>query len=135
VEDKGLAIALHYRNATPDAAERLARAAADCLQQSSGLALLRGKKVLEILPAVPWNKGECARWTRAAVVDAAADVTTLSVGDDETDELAFDALASQAVTVRVGPNGAPSRAGHRLAAVADVQRLFSALAAQTGTSA
>ncbi len=128
VEDKGLAIALHYRNAAADAAERLEREAAGILRDSPGLTILRGKKVIEILPAVEWNKGECARWIRDAVFAATADVTTLCLGDDETDELAFDVLAPWAVTVRVGPDEVPSRAVHRLPEVADVQRLLSALA-------
>ena len=130
VEDKGLAIGLHYRNAAPDAAERLELEAARALAGTPGLRILRGKKVIEILPAVDWTKGECAGWIRQAVFGAATDVTTLYLGDDETDELAFGALAPWAVTVRVGPDEAPSRAAHRLPDVADVTRLFAGLARQ-----
>jgi trehalose 6-phosphate phosphatase len=136
VESKGLAVALHYRNAPPGTAERLSRVAAQSLRRSPDLTLLRGKKVIEILPAVGWDKGECARWIRERVFGAATgDVATLYLGDDETDEHAFAALASSSITVRVGAHAVRSHAAHRVRGVADVARLVGALARQAGEAA
>jgi trehalose 6-phosphate phosphatase len=135
VESKGLAIALHYRNAPPGTQAQLARVVAQSLRRSPDLTLLRGKKVIEILPAVDWDKGECARWIRERVFGAAAEVATLYLGDDETDERAFVALAGSSITVRVGARAVRSRAAHRVRGVADVGRLMAALARQAGQAA
>lgn len=54
---------------------------------------------------------------------------TLYMGDEWTDEYAFEALAGQAVTVRVGTGAPASRAGYRLEGVVEVHQLLAALAA------
>src|SRR3972149_1014507 len=51
------------------------------------------------------------------------------VGDDWTDELAFGELVGQAITVRVGPAEAPSRATYRFDGVEGVHRLLERLPA------
>jgi len=57
------------------------------------------------------------------------------MGDDWTDERAFEILEGKAVTIKVGDGGPASRATYRLPAVADAQRLVATLAAVTGRSA
>jgi len=99
---------------------RRARARGDARPQES----LRGKKVIEILPAVDWTKGECAGWIRQAVFGAAADVTTLYLGDDETDELAFGVAGAVGGHGRSGRTRRPRGRRHRLPDVAEVARLF-----------
>jgi trehalose-phosphatase len=132
VEDKGLSVALHYRNAAPGTASRVEAAAAQARRRWPALALLRGKRVVEVLPDVGWNKGECALWLRDRWArDLDAPVATVCLGDDETDELAFRALAGEAITVRVG-EAWPSAATHRLGDVSDVGRLLQDLARRVG---
>jgi trehalose-phosphatase len=134
VEQKGLGIALHYRNAAPDTAPRLEAEAAEMIGRWNGLTLLGGKKVIEIVPDLRWNKGECALWLRDSLFrDATGPVTVMYMGDDETDELAFTALAGKALTVRVGSEHRASAASYRLRDVSDVHGLLSALAADTRT--
>ena len=57
--------------------------------------LLNGAQALELLPAIDWHKGRAAEWIRARVRSRVADpVSVVYLGDDRTDEDAFDALAA-----------------------------------------
>jgi trehalose 6-phosphate phosphatase len=87
-EDKGPIVALHWRGApNEDAAESLAREIAG-EAESRGLFPHRGRKVLEIRPNVPIDKGVAVdALIRVRPVDAA-----LYGGDDRTDVDAFTAL-------------------------------------------
>ncbi|MBI4611066.1 MAG: trehalose-phosphatase [Candidatus Rokubacteria bacterium] len=132
VEAKGLAVAVHYRNVAPAALARLEILFERVIHpRRSKLRLFRGKKVIEILPRVGWNKGECGLWIRDRICPTVpSDVAILYMGDDRTDEVAFDVLSGKATTVRVGPGPSLSAAKYRLPDVPDVHRLLSALAAE-----
>jgi trehalose 6-phosphate phosphatase len=101
LEDKGLALAVHYRSA-PLPAIPLARAIVRDVLKNLGpqIHMLRGHKVWELLPRQITGKG-------SAILDilSALPKPTLAVfvGDDVTDEAAFKALP-RGVTVRVGEN-------------------------------
>lgn len=130
VEAKGLAVAVHYRAALPGTGERLR---SEVERASKGrrevLEILQGKDVIEILPRVGWDKGACARWILDRLTPALnPPVSMLYMGDDQTDEKAFEVLAGLAITVKVGSDGDRSRADYRLRDTMDVQRLLLALA-------
>ena len=58
LEDKGLAVALHWRNAEDrDAAERFVVALTDEVARETGLAREPGKFVVELRPPLGWDKG------------------------------------------------------------------------------
>jgi trehalose 6-phosphate phosphatase len=88
-EDKGSIMAVHWRGAADEvAAERQAEALASAAEDA-GLAVHRGRMVLEIRPPVDIDKGAAVEALLAgAGVDAA-----LYAGDDRTDLDAFRALA------------------------------------------
>jgi trehalose 6-phosphate phosphatase len=89
-EDKGAIVAFHWRGA-PD--ERAALAAVSAIERAAtdaGLEPHHGRKVLEIRPPVPINKGNGVRWVLAEESPAAA----LYVGDDVTDIDAFAGVRS-----------------------------------------
>ena len=131
LEPKGLAVAVHYRTVPPGAVARLqAQVERTIREQGSRLQILRGHKVMEILPRVRWNKGDCALWIRDQVLLRLPPLLMmLYMGDDWTDELAFQALSGKAITVRVGSAWARSSAVYQFHEVADVHRLLSALTA------
>lgn len=105
VEDKGTAIALHYRGAPDEAAiENALKAWARTLPE--GLETLWGKKVLEIRPR-GFGKGQVAR----AIAARHPERTPVVIGDDATDEEMFNALP-EAVSIKVGPG--PTAARYRL---------------------
>ncbi len=111
VEDKGAALALHYRGAPDEAAVRRAlRSLLEGLPRE--LEVLWGKKVVEIKPKGA-TKGAVAREVAARHPGR----IPVAIGDDTTDEAMFAALP-EGITVKVGPGS--SAAGYRLAGVPEV---------------
>ncbi len=111
VEDKGTALALHYRGApNEEAVERALRSFLEGLPQE--LEVLWGKKVVEIKPKGA-TKGAVAREVAARHPGR----IPVAIGDDATDEAMFAALP-EGITVKVGPE--PSAARYRLADVPEV---------------
>jgi trehalose 6-phosphate phosphatase len=107
VEDKGLTLSYHYREA-PDEAE--ARAELEAIARRAageGLVPRWGRKVLEIRPPLEANKGTAVQ---ALARDAGAQ-RALYAGDDTTDLDAFAALADAGlehfVRVAVSSDEAP----------------------------
>ena len=87
-EDKGAIVALHWRGAENEGeAEALAREIASEAEWQ-GLVVHQGRKVLEVRPNVPINKGIAV----AALVPARPIDAALYAGDDRTDVDAFTAL-------------------------------------------
>ncbi len=88
IEDKGPIQALHWRDAADEAvAEREVEAIA-AAAAADGLALHRGRKVLELRPPLPFDKGRAVERLLAGRTLAAA----LYAGDDRTDLDAFRGL-------------------------------------------
>ncbi len=83
-----------------------------------------GKQVLDLRPDVSWHKGAAVRWilTRLLGETWPRRACVVYAGDDRTDEDVFEALASPAVTVKVGPHVHPTAARYRLDSIEDVYR-------------
>jgi trehalose 6-phosphate phosphatase len=97
VEDKGISLAYHYREA---ADEDAARAELESVAQSALLAGLDarwGRKVLEVRPRVEADKGTAIR----TLIDRAKASRALYAGDDTTDIDAFRGLAEAQVEYAV----------------------------------
>jgi len=110
VEDKGLSVALHYRNA-PKAAD-IAEAAGERLAKRMGLHLQRGDCVVEIrTPGA--DKGDALR----AFMDEPPfkGALPIFVGDDLTDEAGFAAAQDLGgYGIRVGSPNGPTAARYAL---------------------
>ena len=89
VEDKGLSVAVHYRNVLdPTAAHAEVSQMLRSMATTHGLRIRKGKMVLEIGPEADVNKGTAVRrLTREFELTGA-----VFLGDDVTDCDAFDAL-------------------------------------------
>jgi trehalose 6-phosphate phosphatase len=88
IEDKGPIAALHWRGAPDEEAARahLEDVARDA--EAAGLATHWGRKVLELRPPVPFDKGQAVR----DLIDLSGARVAMFGGDDTTDLDAFDAL-------------------------------------------
>lgn len=98
VEDKGLTLSVHYR-ATPEplasGVDDVVAAASESFVESGQLRLTRGKMVVEVRPAIAWDKGkaieEIHRHSRES--GNRGDVPfPVYFGDDRTDEDGFRAV-------------------------------------------
>jgi trehalose 6-phosphate phosphatase len=118
VEDKGAALALHYRGAP--ALERPVDHFAAALARQFRLHLQAGKCVAE-LKASPSTKGDALRRMMAAAPFAGR--VPVMVGDDLTDEHGFEAArALGGLALRVGAAERPSAATARIPTPADLRR-------------
>lgn len=101
LEDKGQALALHYRLAPQETAARLVPQFLANIRgyQTRGVALevLHGKKTLEVCP-VGVNKGKALQFFLRSRDPA---TLPLYIGDDATDEAAFRALHRHGITILV----------------------------------
>jgi trehalose-phosphatase len=124
VEDKRIALALHYRNAERAAAAALcARFEEFVRANASHLGAAHNKMVVEALPAAA-SKGDALR---ALGREAGAAFMPVYFGDDRTDEDAFAELLSRGVGVLVG-EARPSLARWRVDGPAAVASILIALA-------
>lgn len=107
VEDKGVGVAVHWRQAPAHEAE--ARAAIDRVAARLGPAyrIQEGKAVREIVPAEA-GKGKAAAFL--ARLPPYAGRTAVFVGDDVTDEAAFRSVQDMGGTgVKIGPGDTAAR--------------------------
>jgi len=102
IEKKKFGFSLHYRSADKEekalAKKIFYEIISDSLDHQT-FSVLRGKKVLELVPGVKWDKGRAAL---LLLENQKKDFLPVYVGDDVTDETAFHALQAQGVTIRVG---------------------------------
>jgi trehalose 6-phosphate phosphatase len=89
----------------------------------------RGKMVLEIRPAIDWDKGRATLWLLDQVVgtDWRERCAVIYVGDDRTDEDAFLALGDAAITIKVGPSPYPTAARYAAGTVDELSRVLELL--------
>lgn len=123
IEDKGMAFAVHHRNADADAIGRARRLLDRVLSKHPGeLRILPGDRVWEVLPRQIRGKGDAVRhqWHLRS-----PQALPIYVGNDRTDESAFAALA-QGITARVGA-AKPTRAQYALRDCAEVARFLEQL--------
>ena len=112
VEDKTYSVVLHTRGASKadrlHATTRFNALAAPFLSEGT-LRLQPGDNILELLPNVDWAKGDAVRAIMRHVEAETREVVwPVYIGDDATDEDAFEQIGSNGLTVAVGrrPNGA-----------------------------
>lgn len=130
VEDKGVTCSVHWR-AVPRAQQRAfhrqVQAVLASVLRRGRLRRAMGKRVVEVRPAVAWDKGAAAAWLHRRAGGPAA-AALLYVGDDRTDEDAFRAVnRAQGWSVCVGPRGRPTAARYRLRHPAAVRQWLQAL--------
>lgn len=102
LEDKKFTLSLHFRSVKkeelPFVKKIFYKTAAEFLEKNS-LAVIEGKKVLELATNVLWGKGSAALWILKHLGDKCLPIY---IGDDRTDETAFEALHKTGITIRIG---------------------------------
>jgi trehalose 6-phosphate phosphatase len=136
IEPKKASVAVHYR-LVPDDQRSKVHASVDSLlaQHPDELKVTPGKMVYELQPKLDWDKGRAVLYLLEALRLDREDVVPLYLGDDITDEHAFQALKdNRGVGVFVGDPGDPevgsrtTAADFVLASVEEVERFLDALA-------
>jgi alpha,alpha-trehalase len=117
-------VAVHYRKVKEDSVLETVRETVGSLAAATGLRKRRGKEVLELEPDVEWNKGHALTWLLEVLEIRPESHLPLYIGDDETDEDAFAALAGRGPGVRVGAELSDSLADFRLENPGAVRRFL-----------
>ena len=110
VEHKRFGIAVHYRKAPRDRVGEVA-AAVRTAGQHSALRVTTGREVIELRPNIDWDKGKTLRWVINHLHDAGSGPPMpIYLGDDITDEDAFDAVQQDGIPIVVRHNDDGDRA-------------------------
>ena len=128
VEDKGLTLTVHYRGAPEERVPEVEATATEVTAsnvKSGELKLTRGKKVIEVRPDIPWDKGRAIRRIREAYDDRPFPAY---FGDDRTDEDGFAVVQEMGgLAVFVGESRQGTVALYQLDSPAEVSRTLDLL--------
>ncbi|KFI22608.1 trehalose-phosphatase [Nitrosococcus oceani] len=127
IERKRFSIAIHYRNVAEDQIEAVEKAVDRVLGSHDRLHKKYGKKVYELQPAVAWDKGQALLWLLGKLKLNYPDVLPLYIGDDLTDEDAFQTLEEWGLGLVVGTETRHTYAEYRLKDPAQVREFLTAL--------
>ena len=100
IENKEVTATVHYRNAdiAPDEIEERVASVVEEIGGES-LQLVPGTEIVEIRPAIEWNKGHAVRQFEKR---CPGECLTIYIGDDTTDEDAFRAIEPEGISIYVG---------------------------------
>jgi trehalose 6-phosphate phosphatase len=117
IEPKKVGVAVHDR-LVAEADRPRVRAAVDAVlgEHPDELKVTPGKRVFEIQPRIDWDKGKAVRYLLDALGLDRDGVVPLYLGDDVTDEHAFEALGDDGIGIFVGDADDPDVAGRTTAA-------------------
>ncbi|HEY1306679.1 MAG TPA: trehalose-phosphatase [Vicinamibacterales bacterium] len=121
LEHKGVALTVHVRGVATLSKQAVLEEADLVAQpwlESGALRAMDAKEAFELLPNIPWNKGDAVQWIVEDIESRVGRPTwCVFFGDDVTDEDAFEATGTD-LSVVVGRR--PSAAQLRLDSPADV---------------
>ena len=120
VEDKGLTLSVHYRQASPESIPQIRHAFDEVISAAppENIRVTQGKMVLEVRPNIDWGKGQAIE---KILETAGRDALPIFFGDDLTDEDGFRAVQDvDGIAVFVGPARQPTRAAYRVDSPAEV---------------
>jgi trehalose 6-phosphate phosphatase len=135
VEPKSVSVAVHYRLVSEEERPKVKEIVDAVLaERPDELKVTPGKMVYEIQPKIDWDKGKAVLYLLQALDLDGDDVVPMYLGDDITDEHAFEALAGRGIGIFVGRADDPEVAGRTTAAdyglhtVEEVERFLDTLA-------
>lgn len=135
VEDKGLTLSVHYRRVRISEQKLVRETVCRVLAPARSRRALRvgeGKMVIEIRPPTSWNKGNAVNLLRRKVAKTSpGTILPVYLGDDRTDEDAFQVLREEGITVKVGTGEGETLAGYHLSGVGEVREFLRRLARLT----
>lgn len=92
VENNRYCVSVHFRNCAPESYMDVVNAVESIVSQEPELCMTRGRKVLEVRPKVNWDKGTALVYLLSMLGISKDEVFCIYIGDDRTDEDAFQVL-------------------------------------------
>lgn len=131
VERKRFSIAAHYRLVSVDDRPRVEQAVMAVSATDPRLRQTAGKAVFELRPAIDWDKGRAVLWLLEAL--GLKRSVPIHVGDDVTDEAAFEAIAGFGMGIVVTEEDRPTSAQFTLRNPDEVKIFLGSLLAYLST--
>jgi trehalose 6-phosphate phosphatase len=135
VEPKKSSVAAHYRLVSEEERPRVGQIVENILDDYPGrLKVTPGKMVYEVQPNIDWDKGKAVLYLLEALDLDRDDVVPIYLGDDVTDEHAFEAISGRGIGIFVGRADDPETAGrttsadYALGTFGEVERFLDTLA-------
>ncbi len=129
IDRKRYAIGIHYRNANEENIPEITGKADDIIEQNPGFKKGEGKKIVEIKPDVDWHKGKAVIWiTEKLGLQDHNKYVPVYIGDDVTDEDAFQSILDFGIGILVGSHGKDTAAKFKLKNVYQVRIFLEKLA-------
>ncbi len=111
IDRKRYAIAVHYRNVRTEDISRINDKVNEIIDAYPGFRKGKGKKILEIKPDLKWDKGKAVNWILEKLnLKDQDNILPIYIGDDVTDEDAFNELKKNGLGIIVGSPGTTTAA-------------------------
>ncbi|MCE7056420.1 trehalose-phosphatase [Algoriphagus sp. AGSA1] len=120
VERKKYAIAVHYRNVDKEFVQQVKTAVSKEIEKQPKLKKGKGKKIRELKPDLDWHKGKALLWLLEELRSETDQLFPVFIGDDITDEDAFQAIQGRGIGIIVGSHETETAASYSLGNVEDV---------------
>lgn len=124
LEKKRFSFAVHYRN-VKESQQDAFKKRVEKIGAHTKLKWRYGKKVLELQPAIDWDKGKAVLWLLEQT--DVENPYTIYIGDDLTDEDAFEAIGKRGLSIVIADEHRETAAGYRLDSVEEVGRFIEKL--------
>lgn len=125
IERKKYSIAIHYRGVAVDEEPKVEEIVDEVYNHYQGkLKKAAGKKIFELQPDIPWNKGKALHLLLKLFDLDHPDVCPIYLGDDITDEDAFFAISDQGLGIAVQNTNKPTYAHFTVKNVEEVKTLL-----------
>ena len=122
VERRTFSVAMHHRLVDPKDMPRLREAFDSVAQRHPELKAVRGKRALELRAHTEWDRGRAVELVVSAL--RLEDALPVYIGDDRTDEAAFEAIGERGVTIFVAEDSRDTAAQYVLSDYEEVQQFL-----------
>ncbi|KAK7275755.1 hypothetical protein RIF29_16877 [Crotalaria pallida] len=131
VENNKFCLSVHFRCVDEKSWGALAEKVTLVIDEYPKLRLTQGRKVLEIRPAINWDKGKALEFLLESLGYGNSNVFPIYIGDDRTDEDAFKVLRSrgQGIGILVSPIPKETNASYTLQDPSEVEQFLQRLVA------
>lgn len=124
IERKEFVVAIHYRKADEATANEVLEYARKAAETNEEIKVVENKKVVELRPDIPWNKGKAIDYLLDELAENREEVLPIFIGDDVTDEDGFEFLIDRGIGIVTGDHGKPSHARYMLKDTEEVRKFL-----------
>jgi trehalose 6-phosphate phosphatase len=114
IERKKFSLAVHFRKVKEDKVASIQQTVKEVAALHPDLRQAGGKKIFELQPKIDWHKGKALLWLLDRMGLDRPEVVPFYIGDDLTDEDAFNTLQGRGVGIVVMDRRRPTKANYRL---------------------